>query len=70
MFQVVPKLNTANIRPHKNSQILWTTKFKDFVEYFVKNWIICFGRFCKKFLKISFERLPSKSQNLFKLFEN
>ena len=36
MSQVDPKLNTANIKSHKNSQILWTMKFQDFVEYFVK----------------------------------
>ena len=36
MSQVVLKLNTANIRSHKNSQILWTMKFQDFVKYFVK----------------------------------
>ena len=48
MSQVVPKLNTTNIRAHKNSQILWTMRFEDFVEYFVKNLIRCFGKYCEK----------------------
>ena len=31
MSQVVPKLKTANIRTHENSQKLWIVKFQDFV---------------------------------------